>query len=353
MKPYRIQCAAGAVALLVTLAACGDATTPVPTAVPQPTQAPAPTATQHAAPTAAPTVEPTEAPAQPPTQEPTMPTQAPTVPAEATPVTEATVAQPNLEPFDASKFANSTDINNPWMPLAPGTRFVYEGNTVREDGVLVPHRIEIHVTDLTKMIGGVRALATWDLDYSEDVLAEAELAFYAQDTDGNVWRMGEYPEVYEEGKLIEAPAWIHGFQDAQAGIMMKVDPKLGTPSYAQGWGPAVNWTDRAQVDMVGQSTCVLVDCYNDVLVIAETSQAEPDAQQLKYYARNVGNVRVAFRGSGEKTKETLELTRLDKLDDEQMADVRAKALALEKSAYENSKEVYANTPALEPLPPAK
>ncbi len=346
MKPYRVQCAAGAVALLVILTACGDTPTPAPTIAPQPTQAPAPTATQPVAPTATPTMEPTEAPEQAPTQEPTMP-------AEATAVAEATVAQPQLEPFDASKFADSTDINNPWMPLVPGMRFVYEGSTVRDDGALVPHRIEIHVTDLTKMIGGVRALATWDLDYSEDVLAEAELAFYAQDTDGNVWRMGEYPEVYEEGKLIEAPAWIHGFQDAQAGIMMKSDPKLGTPSYAQGWGPAVNWTDRGQVDMVGQSTCVLVDCYNDVLVIAETSQAEPDAQQLKYYARNVGNVRVAFRGSGEKTKETLELTRLDKLDDEQMADVRAKALALEKSAYENSKEVYANTPALEPLPSAK
>lgn len=284
------------------------------------------------------------------------PTQEPTAPAETTPAAEATDSagtQPHLEPLDASKFTNSTDINNPWMPLAPGMRFVYEGNTVRDDGALVPHRIEIHVTDLTKMIGGVRALATWDLDYSEDVLAEAELAFYAQDAEGNVWRMGEYPEVYEGGKLIEAPAWIHGFQDAQAGIMMKADPKPGTPSYAQGWGPAVNWTDRAQVDMIGQSTCVLVDCYKDVLVIAETSQAEPDAQQLKFYARDVGNVRVAFRGGADKSKETLELTRLEKMDDEQMADVRTRALALDKSAYENSKEVYANTPALEPLPPAK
>jgi hypothetical protein len=37
---------------------------------------------------------------------------------------------------------------------------------------------------------------------------------------------------------------------------------------------------------------------------------------------------------------------------EALAEVRAKALELEKSAYENSKDVYAHTPALEQAPGA-
>lgn len=350
MKLNRLRCA-GALLLWVTVTACGSAATPAPATVLQPTDV-APAEMSTDAPTVESTAEPTEA-AAPAATEATEAVEATSMPdatAQATSeATEGATAIPQLESFDASKFTNSININNPWMPLVPGTRYVYEGSTVRDDGVLVPHRIEIHVTDLVKVIGGVRALATWDLDYSEDVLAEAELAFYAQDADGNVWRMGEYPEVYEEGKLVEAPSWIHGYQDAQAGIMMKAEPKTDTPSYSQGWGPAVNWTDRGQVDSAGQSTCVLVDCYNDVLVIAETSQSEPDAQQLKYYARGVGNVRVGYRGAGEKSKETLELTRFDELDADELAAVRAKALALEKSAYENSKDVYANTLPLEPL----
>ena len=345
MKQHRFQFTAGALALIIAMTACGGAAAPAPTPMPQPTQA--------ALPTEAPAEAPKEAPTPEPTAEPTEAPAAADTPEATAEATAGASEQPKLEPFDAGKFANSAEINNPWLPLTPGMRYVYEGSTVRDDGALVPHRIEIHVTDLTKVIGGVRAIATGDLDYSEDVLAEAELAFYAQDSEGNVWRMGEYPEVYEEGKLIEAPSWIHGFQDAQAGIMMQAQPKPGTPSYSQGWGPAVNWTDRAQVDAAGQSTCVLVDCYNDVLVIAETSQTEPDAHQLKYYARGVGNVRVGFRGAGEKSKETLELTRLDKLGAEEMAEVRAKALALEKSAYEQSKDVYANTPPMEPLTPAQ
>jgi uncharacterized cupredoxin-like copper-binding protein len=251
-----------------------------------------------------------------------------------------------LENFAAAKFDTPTEIDNDWMPLKPGTRYVYEGTTTADDGSLIPHRIEIHVTDLTKVIGGVPSLATWDLDFSDDVLAEAELAFFAQDNAGNVWRMGEYPEVYEGGKLVEAPSWIHGFEDAQAGIMMPANPQTGTPSYSQGWGPAVNWTDRGQVDQMSQKTCVPLKCFEDVLIVAETSQSEPGAQQLKYWAKDVGNVRVGWRGGGEKTKEVLELTKLEQLDDKAMETVRAEALKLEQSAYANSKAVYAKTPPL-------
>ena len=251
--------------------------------------------------------------------------------------------------FDASRFAQSIPIVNEWMPLKPGTRFVYEGTTIEDDGTAVPHRVVITVTDLTKVIGGVRAAVTWDLDYSDGELVEAELAFFAQDTSGTVWRMGEYPEEYEEGKFVAARPWIHGFEDARAGIMMPAKPQVGTPSYAQGWGPAVEWTDRGQVDQVDQKTCVRVRCYDDVLVIAETSQSEPDAQQLKYYARGVGNVRVGWRGAGEKTKEILELVRVEQLDAAALAEARAKALQLEQSAYQRSKTVYARTPPAERL----
>jgi len=263
----------------------------------------------------------------------------------------AAQAAPQLPAFDAGSFARSAQVDNAWMPLVPGTRFTYEGTTIEDDGTAVPHRIVINVTDLTKVIGGVRAVITWDLDYSDGELVETELAFFAQDSSGTVWRMGEYPEEYDGGNFIAAPAWIHGFDDAQAGIQMPAAPQSGTPSYAQGWGPAVGWTDRGQVDQVGQRTCVPAGCYDDVLIIAETSAAEPDAQQLKHYARGVGEVRVTWRGAGEKTKETLELTRIERLDAAGLAEVRAKALEMERNAYERSKTVYANTPPAEPAAP--
>src|SRR3989337_2813442 len=232
------------------------------------------------------------------------PTSAPPPTATSTP--EPTIDfEKHLEDFDPANFDDPTNIDNQWFPLKPGMQYTYEGVT-EEGGETIPHRVIIIVTNLTKVIDGVRTVVTWDQDFSDEELVETELSFFAQDNDGNVWRLGEYPEVYELGNLIEAPAWIQGLKGARAGVMMDAEPPLGQPSHSQGWGPAVDFTDRGQVDQTGQQTCVPLDCYEDVLVVAEFTKEEIDAFQLKYYARGVGNVRVGWRGA-DATKETLEL----------------------------------------------
>ena len=104
---------------------------------------------------------------------------------------------------------------------------------------------------------------------------------------------------------------------------------------------------------MGQKTCVPLKCYDDVLVVEETSKEEPGAHHLKYYARGVGNVRVAWRGEGEKTQETLELVKVVQLGPQALAEVRAEALKGEKRAYKISKDVYANTPPVEHTPAAE
>ena len=258
-------------------------------------------------------------------------------------------APPALEAFDKAQFDDrSTTINNPLLPMKPGMRYIYEGTTSKDDGKLVPHRIEINITDLTKVVEGVRVLVSYDLDFSGGKLEEAELAFFAQDKAGNVWHFGQYPEEYQNGKMTKAPAWIPPFEGAHPGIMMKAEPKLGAPSYSQGYGPAVNWTDRGQTHQVGQRTKTRAGSYEDVVVIRETAAGEGDAFQLKYYARGVGNVRVGWTGA-DKSKEVLELVRIETMSPKALADVRAKALKLEKSAYVNSKNVYAKTAPAETL----
>lgn len=253
---------------------------------------------------------------------------------------------PVFKQFDLSIFnADSVNIDNQWMPLTPGTQYVYEGVTV-ENGQEVPHRVMITVTDLTKEIAGVSTRVTWDLDYSDGQLVEAELAFFAQDKDGNVWRMGEYPEEYDGEKILDNPTWIHGLDNALAGIAMYADPQPGTPDYPEGWGPEVDWTDRGLVDKFEPEVCVATGCYQNVLIIKETSATEEGAFQLKYWAPGVGNVLVDWTGA-DKTQERLELVEYNTLTPEEMKDVRTKAFELEKSAYENSKDVYVDTSPME------
>jgi hypothetical protein len=251
--------------------------------------------------------------------------------------------------FDPARFDQPTEIDNRWFPLTPGTQFVYEGSSIVDSG-REPHRVVFTVTDLTKVVNGVRTLVAWDRDYASGELLETELAFFAQDTDGNVWHLGQYPEEYERGKLVDAPAWIAGVKGARAGITIKAEPQPEAPSYSQGYAPPpINWIDRARIYRTGQQTCVPAGCYEEVLVTEEFERTKPGAYQLKYYAPDVGNVRVGWRGPKEEEKERLVLAELVHLDSKALAKVREQALNLEERAYRVSKDVYGRTPPAEPL----
>jgi len=260
------------------------------------------------------------------------------------PVATATsaAAEPQFPDFNANNFDSSPVIDNEWAPMKSGTKWVYEGTAVNDDGNSVDRRIEFTVTDLTKEIDGVRTVVGWIEDYTDGELGEKEIAFYAQDKSGNVWYFGEHPEDYENGKFVEAPTWIAGLEDAKPGIVMMEKPQLGMSNVYQGWGPKVGWSDYGRVEQMGQETCVPVKCYKDVLVNAEASLAEPGAFQLKYYAPGVGEIQVGWRGT-DPTKEELKLVEYKQLSPEELAKIHTQSLELEKHAYEVSPDSYGKT----------
>jgi hypothetical protein len=254
---------------------------------------------------------------------------------------------PTAEGLSASSFTDPANVDNRWFPLVPGTQMVWEGHAL-DDSDKLQRRVVFTVTDLVKEIAGVPSVVIWELDYTDGELEEAELSFFAQDDDGNVWHVGEYPEEYEDGEIVKHPAWIAGAQGALAGIHMPADPSIVTDSYAQGWGPKIGWDDRGATYATGERTCTPVDCYDDVLVNKEFSRSEPGAFQLKYYAAGVGNVRVGWGGPNEEEHEVLVLTELSRLDAEELAKVRTSALEQEARAYDSSTAAYGETgPALQ------
>ena len=90
--------------------------------------------------------------------------------------------------FTAQRFGNPTAVGNVWHPLAPGTQWVMEGTADRGGGADAAHRVVFTVTDLTKVVDGVRSVVVWDVDENEGQIVESELAFFAQDDEGNVWK---------------------------------------------------------------------------------------------------------------------------------------------------------------------
>ena len=155
--------------------------------------------------------------------------------------------------------------------------------------------MESVVTDLTKVVHGVRTRVLVEQDINAGQLAEAELAFEAQDDAGNVWSLGEYPEEYEDGKFAGAPdVWIAGVAGARAGVSMPAKPRLGLPNYRQGFAPDIEFFDCARVLKTGARTCVPGKCYDNVVVLDEWDPLDPESgHQRKFHADGVGIVRVA------------------------------------------------------------
>ncbi len=310
-------------AALVMLATIGcSGSPPASQAVAPAPPAVAPSALPDTGPSQAPSIEPSTAPT--PVLSPVID---PTAPAYAV--------------FEASRFSNGATIDNTWLPLQPGRQWIIEGVTI-EAGERIPHKISFTVTSLTKMIAGVRTAVVWIEDISDGVLVEKEIAFYAQDDDGTVWYLGEHPEEFEDGEFVKAPTWIHGLEDARAGVKMLADPTRHTQALYQGWGPAVEWSDYGRLDEASPEDCVFAGCYKDVVRFAESSLGETGIYQLKTYANGIGEIRVGWRGESE-AREELELKAAATLSSSALARYDAMALDLEAHAYQISPKVYGQT----------
>lgn len=248
--------------------------------------------------------------------------------------------------FDPSNFDEDSHIvDNPYFPLEPGRRYVWKGGAFTDDGDRVARKVVFTVTDLTKVIGGVRTSVGWDRDFNDGSMGESELIFHAQDKFGNVWHLGEFVEHWIDGELDGGRVWIVGDpKGAEAGIAMHAEPKVGSRSYSQGFSPPPwFWNDRGRVADIVRN-CVPVGCYDKTVVIEEFEPADPGAFQLKYYAPGVGGVRIGWRGPNEEEQEEMVLTEFRKLSSEEMDKVRVAVLAQEHRGY-----AYGRTEPARPL----
>jgi hypothetical protein len=246
--------------------------------------------------------------------------------------------------YNRANFTNPTRIDNPWTPLTPGIQYTLTGVANRGGGLL-PHDVVFTVTDVTKIIDGIECVALWDRDFNEGVLAEEELAFFAQDDDGNVWGMGEYPEEFDlaTGEFQGAPnTWIVGLDGARPGTLMLGDVRRGVGGYySQGLVESIEFHDCARVLMTRVKVCVPVGCFDNVLEIDELGPFDPaGGNQRKFYAKGKGNIKISAINDPE--GETLVMSNYKILSPAEQADARANVLRLDSRGFIFN-DVYAQT----------
>src|SRR5205085_234112 len=112
---------------------------------------------------------------------------------------------------------DSARVTNPWFPLRPGTKFVYQGE---KDGK--PARDIVTATSKVSVIGGVRCAVVYDRVYVDGRLFERTTDWYAQDKTGTVWYFGEdTAELDAAGRVTTREGtWRTGRNGARPGIFM-------------------------------------------------------------------------------------------------------------------------------------
>ena len=178
----------------------------------------------------------------------------------------------------------STNIDNPYFPLNPGTTYEYRAHTT--DGLITNFVV---VTHKTKLILGVTCVEVHDTVFLNGQKTEDTLDWYAQDRDGNVWYFGEDSEDLTNGRVSSLEgSWTAGVDGAEPGIIMEAHPKVGD-AYRQEL--LLNEAeDFARVLSLDKSIKVPFGSFDNCLETTESSGVEPGAVEFKFYAPGVGVV---------------------------------------------------------------
>jgi hypothetical protein len=176
-------------------------------------------------------------------------------------------------------------IDHPYWPMTPGSRWVYS-ETDAEGSV---QQVEVTVTDETKTILGITVTVVRDIVTEDGEVIEDTFDWYAQDTNGNLWYLGEDTKEYEGGNVVStAGSWEAGRDGAQPGIILPGQPQVGL-AYRQEY-LAGEAEDAAQILSLTEHADVPYGSFDELLMTEETTPLEPGLRERKYYARGIGLV---------------------------------------------------------------
>jgi hypothetical protein len=200
---------------------------------------------------------------------------------------------------DPADFVDGVD--NPYFPLEPGTRLVYEGQSDGEREV-----VTVEVTAETKEILGVTCVVVRDTVKVAGEIHEDTFDWYAQDVDGNVWYMGEDTKEYEDGKVVSTEgSWEAGVDGALPGIIMPATPKVGLAYTQEHYAGEAE--DKGKIVALGEYVDVPYGSFDDVVVTQDRTPLEPKIREHKYYAPGIGVVFEELVRGGEGVLRLVEL----------------------------------------------
>ena len=179
-------------------------------------------------------------------------------------------------------------IDNPYLPLIPGSKWVYrEGD----------EEVVVTVTPYTKKIMGVETVVVRDTVSANGNPVEDTADFFAQDRAGNVWYFGEATVEYEHGQPWSTEgSWEGGSHGGRPGIAMPAHPKVGQ-KYRQEYRKGIA-EDRGEILALDATADVPFGHFDHLVRTKDTTALEPDVIENKFYAKGIGVVMETIEKGG-------------------------------------------------------
>jgi hypothetical protein len=194
-------------------------------------------------------------------------------------------------------------IDNPYLPMAPGAVWVYRETDPRGNRT----KVRVTVTTRTKRILGIDATVVHDVVSDHGEVVENTFDWYAQDECGNVWYLGENTKEYEDGEVVSTEgSWQAGVDGGQAGVIMPADPQVGLVYREEYYDGEAE--DAAEVLSIDEQAQVRYGHFRNVLLTKNYTPLEPRVLEYKLYAKGVGVVLALGISGGNDREELLRFT---------------------------------------------
>jgi len=184
--------------------------------------------------------------------------------------------------FDLENRDLASTGRNKYFILEPGYQLVLEG----KEG---EHKVKLAITVLgeTKKIAGVNTRVMEERETVDGKLIEISRNFFAicKQTK-SVFYFGEEVDIYKDGKVIaHEGAWMHGKNNARAGMMMPGEPILGA-KYYQEVAPK-QAMDRARIVDINTTLRTPAGEFKGCLKVQEENPLDNE-KEFKIHAPGIG-----------------------------------------------------------------
>ena len=188
-------------------------------------------------------------------------------------------------------------VTNRFFPLPAGLVQVFRAQTAA--GLEID---SVRVTG-TKVVNGFTATEVHDRVYLAGALKEDTYDWFAQDSAGNVWYLGEDTKEYANGAVVStAGTWQWGVHGAQPGIIAWGDTAGVIGKLYRQEFDAGNAQDVGKVIALNQTVTVPFGTLTGCIKTEEWSTLESGPHDNKYYCPQVGTALEVAGGSGERTE---------------------------------------------------